>query len=284
MKLTTWNVNGLRAREQQVLDWLEHEEPDILCLQEIKASLSQLPPALRDHPGYHSYWHGSDGGYSGVSLHVRKTFCPKRPVFTHPEFDHESRIVVATFDDVDVASIYLPNGGKDLLAKFRFLEALEAWVSAAHKRSRKLVLSGDLNVALTPRDVHPKLANPNQIGQTERERRILSSLMEHGLSDLLRNFNPDDDSLFTWWAPWRNHRERNIGWRLDYVLSSPALTPKATSCKCDREFGSSDHGPVTAVFQGALFDVAKVIEGTNQVFPGPDNAAAPASPQLDLFN
>ena len=96
--------------------------------------------------------------------------------------------------------------------------------------------------------MHPKLRTPNQIGQTPAEQAMLEKIIAHGLTDLLRNFHADDERLFTWWAPWRQMRERNIGWRLDYVLASKALAERATTCDSFREFGTSDHAPVTAVF------------------------------------
>jgi exodeoxyribonuclease-3 len=174
-----------------------------------------------------------------------------------------------------VASIYVPNGGKDFDAKVRFLEALERYAA----RGGELLLCGDLNVALEPRDVHPELANEKQIGQTKGERELLQKIIGHGLVDLLRHFSPGDSNLFTWWAPWRNFRDLNVGWRLDYVLASGSLAAKAKSCRAEREFGQSDHGPVTAVFQGPLFDPSKVIEGAPQAAPPKE---AP-SPQLSLF-
>src|SRR5687768_2594901 len=123
MKVTTWNVNGIRARETQLLDWVERERPDVLCLQEIKASPENVPAALCSLEGYWCYWHGHKG-YSGVGLHLRKETFPGRPVFTHPEFDHENRIVLGQVGDLALASIYVPNGGKDYAAKVRFLEAM----------------------------------------------------------------------------------------------------------------------------------------------------------------
>src|SRR5918992_5574430 len=105
MKIATWNVNGIRARQAQLQEFIEREQPDVLCLQEIKASLDQLPLWLCEIEGYWCYWHGGKG-YSGVALHVRTSFQAERPVFTHPEFDYESRIVTARFPDVTVASIY----------------------------------------------------------------------------------------------------------------------------------------------------------------------------------
>jgi exodeoxyribonuclease-3 len=281
VKITTWNVNGLRAREGQVIEWVLREKPDVLCLQEIKATLSQVPPTVLGIDGYHCYWHGGDGGYSGVALHVRREFAPTRPVFSHPAFDHECRIVCAALGELDVASIYVPNGGRDLPSKLRFLQAMDAYVADAHARGRRLVLCGDLNVALEKRDVHPKLQNPAQIGQTSDERHLLAKILGHGLKDLLRAYDPANDDLFTWWAPWRQHRERNIGWRLDYVLASEAIAGQARSCRVERLFGSSDHGPVTAVFEGALFDPRAIVEGPAQQVPAKQDA--PKAPQLDLF-
>src|SRR5262249_8502219 len=161
----------------------------------------------------------------------------------------------------------------------RFLQAMDGWVEQAHARGRRLVLCGDLNVALEKRDVHPKLQNPAQIGQTADERTLMSKIIGHGLHDLLRENDPQNDDLFTWWAPWRKHKDRNLGWRLDYVLCSDALRAQAKSCRVERLFGTSDHGPVTAVFEGALFDAAAIVEGPMQERPKRDEPPA-AAPQL----
>ena len=279
MKVTTWNVNGVRAREGQIFEWVRLERPDVVCLQETKASLNQVPLSLLELDGYWCYWHGHKG-YSGVALHVSKARCPVRPVFSHPDFDHENRIALVELGELIVASIYVPNGGKDFPAKLRFLQALEAWVALQQGRGQKLVLCGDLNVARTVADVHPELNNPDQIGQTPQERALLEKLLGHGLVDLLRSFAPDDDRLFTWWAPWRQHREKNIGWRLDYVLVSEGLAKQATACTAYREFGTSDHGPVQATFEGPLFDAAQVIAAPEPTGPG---NVPPAKPQLELF-
>ncbi len=278
MKISTWNVNGIRAREAQVLDWVEREHPDILCLQEIKASPEDVPPTLCALEGYWCTWHGHKG-YSGVAMHLARSAFPFAPAFGHPDFDHENRIVTVDIEDLTVASIYVPNGNKDYPAKLRFLEALDGYVADAHARGRRLVLCGDLNVALADRDVHPKLRKPTQIGQTPEEQALLARIIDHGLVDLLRRHHPDDDRLFTWWAPWRNLRERNIGWRLDYVLASAAVAARATACDADRGFGTSDHGPVTAVFDAPLVTM------TAAPPPPPPRPEPPPPPgQLSLFD
>lgn len=247
MKIATWNVNGIRARAAQLREWLERERPDVLCLQEIKASPAQLAPELCDLEGYWCYWHG-EKGYSGVGLHARKATYPERPHFHHPSFDHENRIVVADLGPLAVASTYVPNGGKDFPAKLRFLESLKGFASSYRGGGTSLVVCGDLNVARADIDVHPKERKPRAIGQLPEERALIEALLAEDLVDVVRQVRPDDDQFFTWWAPWRNLRQRNIGWRIDYILASGALAARIRTIESQREFGTSDHAPLVATF------------------------------------
>ena len=249
MKIATWNVNGIRARDAQLQEFIERERPDVLCLQELKASPEQLPVWLCQLEGYWCYWHGGKG-YSGVGLHVRSDTFPTQPAFEHPQFDYEHRIVTAELPGFTVASIYVPNGGKDFFAKMRFLESLEQFAAQYAASGRSLVLCGDFNIAPTDMDVHPKERKPNVIGQRPDERALFERIISHGLVDVHRRMEPENADIFTWWAPWRSMRQRNIGWRLDMVLASRAVADVTVSCAVQREFGTSDHGPVVAVFGG----------------------------------
>ena len=243
MKLGTWNVNGIRARQSQLQEWIDRERPDVVCLQEIKAATDQLPVWLCELEGYWCYWHGGKG-YSGVALHVSKAFAPERPEFEHPGFDYETRIVTAAVRGVTFASVYVPNGGKDFPAKMRFLEALDAYVMDVTAAGQRVVISGDVNIARAEMDVHPKERKPRAIGQLPEERALLERILARGLVDTGRALEPDNDQMFTWWAPWRNMRQRNIGWRLDYVLMSAPLFAGVKGSSVQREFGTSDHAPV----------------------------------------
>ena len=249
MRIATWNVNGIRARQAQLQEWVEREQPDIICLQEIKAAPDQIPPALCEMEGYWCYWHGAKG-YSGVGLHVRKAFSSERPAFDHPAFDYESRIVTVNVQGVTFASIYVPNGGKDFPAKMRFLEALRQYTADLQAGGHPAVLCGDLNIARTDMDVHPKERKPRAIGQLPEERALLERILANGLVDTGRALEPDNDQMFTWWAPWRDMKARNIGWRLDYVLASEPIFARVEGCIIQRELGTSDHGPVVATFSG----------------------------------
>jgi exodeoxyribonuclease-3 len=218
----------------------------VICLQEVKAAPSQVPPSLWEMDDYWTDWHGA-GGYSGVALLVRKSFSPERPQVTHPDFDFETRIACAEIGGVTIASVYVPNGGKDMAAKMTFLKGLTGYAASFAAGGRPLMLCGDMNVARTDLDVHPK-ERKAVIGQLPEERDAFEALLGSGLVDVGRAAHPDDAEYFTWWAPWRNLRQRNIGWRIDYVLASPSVASAVESCPSFREIGTSDHAPVVATF------------------------------------
>lgn len=250
MKVATWNVNGIRARGPQVIDWIARDTPDIVCLQEIKAKPAQLAALLYEPEGYWCRWHGA-GGYSGVGLFVSHRMAAEAPAFESPTLDFECRMLTVRLGSLVVASVYVPNGGKDYPAKLRFLDALIDWAVAVQADGTSLVICGDINVAPTDRDLHPKERKTGGIGQRPEERARLDRLVASGLVDVGRMLNPDSESMFSWWAPWRNMRQRNIGWRIDLVLASRGLARRALSCPVLAEIGTSDHAPVMATFADA---------------------------------
>ena len=248
MKVATWNVNGIRARQHEVADFVAREQPDVLCLQEIKAARDHIPKTVCNLPGYWCYWHGTKG-YSGVALFVRRDIELAQPMYVHPDFDSDTRIAAARVGGILVASIYVPNGGRDFAAKVRFLEAMAAYAEALRVTGDRVLLCGDLNITRTPMDVHPNERNDRAVCQRPDERALFERILERGgLHDVGREAEPSNDALYTWWAPWRNARQRNIGWRLDYVLASGGLAAAASGCVSMRGFGTSDHAPVVATF------------------------------------
>jgi len=242
MKIASWNVNGIRAREAQPCDWIERDRPDVVCLQELKAEPAQVPERCK-LGDYHAYWHGQKG-YSGVSLHIRKALLESDPEFAHPEFDMETRIVQVAFGNHVFASVYVPNGGKDYEAKIRFLNGLAGWARRLHEEGRDVVVCGDLNVARADIDVHPRERKPGVIGQRPEERALFSELLGEHLVDVGRATAPENERLFTWWPPWRNMRQKNIGWRIDYILASRSIADRVQSCEVLADIGTSDHAPV----------------------------------------
>lgn len=248
MKIATWNVNGIRARQEQFIAWTALAEPDVICLQEIKASPEQIPEELLELPGYWNYWHGAAGGYSGVSLHLRREIFAEEPRFTHPRFDAETRIVQARIGDLTLASVYIPNGGKDYPAKLAFLKEMAGYTSEIRKEGGNLILCGDMNVARTDADIHPTHNKPGIIGTRPDERALFEKMIGEGLVDVARMLEPENDRLFTWWPFWKTARQRNLGWRIDYIFASEAIASRASGSTVFRETGTSDHAPVMATF------------------------------------
>jgi exodeoxyribonuclease III len=247
LKLVTWNVNGIRARENEVLKLLADEKPDVAMFQETKATLDQLPETLyglMGLPEYHSIWHGS-AGYSGVSLHLRKSSFD-RPRDAHPDFDYETRVVEGHSGEWVFVSMYLPNGGKDFDAKIKFMKALARWPAAF--AGKQLVIAGDLNVARADIDVHRSQRRAGLIGQRTEERELFEKLLGAGLVDVCRELAPEDRRLFTWWPYWRQSRERNVGWRIDYVLANQPVAGSVTGFEVKRDYGTSDHAPLVVHF------------------------------------
>jgi exodeoxyribonuclease III len=250
VKIATWNVNGIRARQEQVRAWIQSEQPDILCLQELKATREQVPESLSALPEYWSYWHG-ERAYSGVALLVHRNLNLDAPAFEHPAFDFETRIVTVRIGQSIIGSVYVPNGGKDYPAKLRFLEAMEFYAADCQSQGLNLILCGDMNVTRTDQDVHPKERKPDAIGQRPDERALFERIIDNGgMTDMERALDPENDQLFTWWPPWRGMRQKNIGWRLDYVLASRTLASHITQCSVLAQTGTSDHAPVVAELTG----------------------------------
>src|SRR5919109_666053 len=184
MKIATWNVNGIRARQGQFCDWLARDRPDVVCLQELKAEPTQIPDQCKV-ADYHSFWHGMRA-YSGVSLHIRKGAFETEPVFSHPGFDMESRIVLAEFGRLVLASVYVPNGNKDYPAKLEFFRRLIAWTKDLQRDGRELILCGDMNITRTEMDVHPRERKPALVGQRPEERELFAALLKENLVDVGR--------------------------------------------------------------------------------------------------
>ena len=231
---------------EQVLEWIQSDHPDILCLQELKAAREQIPPTLTGLEDYWSCWHG-ERAYSGVGLLVHRDVCNEAPEFTRPGFDFETRIVTVRLGNVVVGSVYVPNGGKDYEAKLRFLKSMQDYAIVCRKRKLDLILCGDMNVTRSDMDVHPKERKPDAIGQRPDERKLFEDVLSEGtIVDTGRSLDPENDRLFTWWPPWRQMRQKNIGWRLDYILASSTLAQRIPECTVLSHLGTSDHAPVVA--------------------------------------
>lgn len=249
MKLATWNVNSLKVRLPQVLDWLTNEQPDVLCLQETKLEDAAFPVAELQAAGYSAAFSGQKT-YNGVALLARaplKDLAIGIPGFT----DEQKRVITATLGDVRVVCAYFPNGqavGSDKYDyKLRWLEALSAWLEDELTRHPKLVLAGDYNIAPEDRDVKNPEAWAGQVLCSEPERAAFRKLIDIGLVDSFRLFD-QPEKTFTWWDYRMMGFRRNDGLRIDHILLSRALSSSCLGCRVDKEPRKaerpSDHAPV----------------------------------------
>jgi exodeoxyribonuclease III len=249
MKITTFNVNGIRAAiKKGLIEWVMTEQPDILCMQEIKARPEQLPPDLRVWSGYHSYWYPADRpGYSGVASFTRIPPMSYYVGLCDERFDSEGRIIRLKYPDFYLYNVYFPNGqrGHDRVSyKLDFYARLLEEIDRHHAVGENVIITGDFNTAHREID----LANPKQNSKTSgflpEEREWVSTYLMHGLVDAFRALYPEKVQ-YTWWTFITNARSRNIGWRLDYFLVSTPLMAMVKDVIIHDEVPGSDHCPVT---------------------------------------
>lgn len=257
MKLATWNVNSLKVRQQQVLDWLAQSQADVLCLQELKLPDEKFPHAEFQAHGYRS-WCAGQKTYNGVAILVRDALnvdADEASVARNlPSFDDpQQRLIAVSVADVRIVSAYFPNGqapGTDKFAyKLHWLNALHDWLASELARYSRLALLGDYNIAPDDRDVHDPQAweGKNLVSPEEREQ--FAHLIRLGFVDAFRQFR-QPEKTFSWWDYRMGAFRRNQGMRIDHILLSAALAPHCTSCTVDktpRQWAQpSDHAPVLA--------------------------------------
>jgi len=259
MKIYSWNVNGIRAVDRKGLfePFIKEHQPDVLCLQETKAHESQSPIDL---PEYEEFWCSAERkGYSGTAIFTKIE--PIEAIYGLPEdiahkFElddgygdttKEGRITTLEFDEYFVSTVYTPNAKDDLSripmrqhwdpAYLEFMTRLES--------EKPVIYCGDFNVAHKSIDLARPKPNEGKKGFTKEERAGFGAMIESGFVDTLRHFHPDTPELYTWWSHWGGARERNVGWRIDYVMVSGALVPLLKSARIHPDVMGSDHCPVS---------------------------------------
>lgn len=250
MKIISWNVNGIRAiAKKGFLQWLMHESPDILCLQETKAQQNQLSDDIENIPGYTSYWEsGERKGYSGVSIYTKQVPLKlKRGFGLKKEFDSEGRILICEYPKFILLNIYFPNGGRDdtrLKYKLNFYDATLKYCELLRAKGRELIVAGDFNTAHNEIDLsHPK-ENEDVSGFLRIERDWLDKIEKYGYIDTFRKLYPTKTNMYTWWSLRTAARGRNIGWRLDYFYLTPKLFKKVEDSIVLSNVMGSDHCPI----------------------------------------
>lgn len=249
MRILSWNINGLRSSHKSgFLDWLYNDSPDVLALQEVKAGAEDLPDDLRAPRGYHAFFLAADirKGYSGVALYTKVKPEEVRCGFGIKKFDEEGRVLTARFKEFTLVNAYFPNSGREGRLKYKldFDDAFLTYVEALRKKSGRVVFCGDLNVAHEEIDIARPKENEGSPGFTERERAWIDEVVAHGYIDTFRSLYPAKRDAYSWWNQKSHARDRNVGWRIDYVFITPDLLKHLKRAFILSHVMSSDHCPV----------------------------------------
>jgi exodeoxyribonuclease-3 len=253
LKIATWNVNSLRVRLSQVLDWLNANQPDVLALQETKITDDEFPREVFENVGYR-VWHSGQKAYNGVAILSREELQDTITDLPNLE-DPQRRILGATLADIRLLNLYVPNGrevgSEKYIYKLNWLERIKDYLQEALVEYPRFLILGDFNVAPEDRDVHnPEMWHETVLCSTP-EREALGKILDLGFYDSFRLFDQEECS-FSWWDYRQGAFRRNWGLRIDLILISKALVPKCTGCVIDKESRRlerpSDHAPVIGFF------------------------------------
>ncbi|XP_029715073.1 DNA-(apurinic or apyrimidinic site) endonuclease isoform X1 [Aedes albopictus] len=247
-KISSWNVAGLRSWVSKGgLDFFEHEKPDILCVQETKCMEDQLPEEARQVKGYHPYWLCKPGGYAGVAIYSKKMPINVTYGLGDEEQDADGRLLTAEYEKFYLVCVYVPNAGRGLVT----LPKRMRWDEKFHKYLKDLdskkpvVLCGDMNVAHEEIDLANPKSNKKNAGFTPEERAGMTKLLSLGFVDTFRQLYPDQTGAYTFWTYMGNARSKNVGWRLDYFITSERFTGKVVDHVIRSGVYGSDHCPLT---------------------------------------
>ena len=248
MKIYSYNINGIRsAINKGLLAWVEKVDPDILCLQELKAQENQIDIASFEKLGFHVYLHTAEKkGYSGVAI-LSKT----KPVYIeygcgNDLYDNEGRILRIDLEDYSIMSLYVPSGssGDDRQAfKMDFLDFFIKYIEELQLDYPRLIISGDFNICHKPIDIHNPVSNKNSSGFLPEEREWVTKFLNIGFTDTFRFFNSGPDH-YTWWSFRANARAKNLGWRIDYHMVTNNLKSQLTHADILPDIVHSDHCPI----------------------------------------
>ena len=247
-KIITYNVNGIRSvLSKGWIDWLKAANPDVICLQEIKANPEQLDLSIFADAGYLHYWYPAQKkGYSGVAILTKNKPDHVEYGCKIQKYDDEGRVLRADYGDLSVMSVYMPSGssGEERQAfKIQWLSDFQKYIDELKKQRPNLIICGDYNICHQSIDIHNPKSNANTSGFLPEEREWIDNFMKSGFVDSFRHFNKEPHN-YTWWSFRANSRAKNLGWRIDYNLVSAGLEGKMKRAAILTEAKHSDHCPL----------------------------------------
>ncbi|MDY6994196.1 MAG: exodeoxyribonuclease III [Pseudomonadota bacterium] len=251
-KISSFNVNGIRAAQRKgFTDWIEESDPDIICLQELRALEHQVPKPIKKLPHYEVYHTAEKKGYSGVGILSKEKPVNVQYGLGVDWIDAEGRVLTAEYKNLTVCSLYAPSGTtgderQDL--KMEFLDHFLPFSKDLLNSDKPVVFCGDFNICHKPIDIHNPKRNKNTSGFLPEERAWVSRLLETGFEDVYRNLHEGEEDLYSWWSYRAASKERNKGWRIDYHMASPFLNEQARTAVIEMKWDLSDHAPVSVTY------------------------------------
>lgn len=252
MRITTWNVNGLRAAVRKgFVDHLQQIKPDVLLLQEIRCTPEQLPDEIARPKGWHVTWHPAEKlGYAGTAVWSRQPHTVVARGLDAGEPDDQGRVLRIKTDGVQLVSVYLPSGSSSpqrQVAKEAWMARFMPWAEKLKRARTPTLMGGDFNIAHTERDIFYAKSNQKQSGFLPHERAWFGDLLGKGWRDIVREHAGDVDGPYSWWSNRGQARKLDRGWRIDYLLANPAAAKRAAASATHRDAGlaCSDHAPVS---------------------------------------
>lgn len=249
MRIITLNLNGIRsATKKGFLEWLPKQKADIICVQELKAQAADMSPEMHAPKGYYGCFHYAEKkGYSGVGIYSKQKPDEIIEGLGMPEFDCEGRYLEARFGNISIVSLYLPSGSSGEVrqtVKFEFMDAFMPHLVELKKSGRDIILCGDWNIAHTEKDLKNWRGNKKNSGFLPEERAWLTSLLnEIGYVDIFRNLYPELEA-YTWWSNRGQAWAKDVGWRIDYQITTPGIAAKASKASIYKTQRFSDHAPL----------------------------------------
>ncbi len=251
-KIVSWNVNGLRASVKNgFLDSIKMLNPDIICLQEIKLQDNQIPTEIENLTKYKKVWNfGKIKGYSGTAVFTKVDFIDYKIGIDITDIDNEGRVITLEFDDFYLVNAYVPNAQPELKRidfRIRYEENIKKYLTKLNKK-KAIIYCGDLNVAHNEIDLKNPDINHGNPGFSDEEREMMTKLLSKDFCDVFRNLYADEIK-YTWWSYRMNAREKNIGWRIDYFITSKNFLEKIKKMVIHDEIYGSDHCPIELVIK-----------------------------------
>lgn len=251
--ISSFNVNGIRAAHRKgFTDWVEQSNPDIICIQELRALKHQVPAPIQKLDYHETYHTAEKKGYSGVAIYSKEEPLDIQKGIGLDWVDAEGRVLMAEFEKLIVFSVYAPSGTTGEKRQDLKIEFLDHFLPFAQKylsKDKPVVFCGDFNICHTAIDIHNPKRNKNTSGFLPEEREWVARLLQVGYEDIYRRLHEGETDLYSWWSYRAASKERNKGWRIDYHMASPKLLKAADEAIIEKEWDLSDHAPVTVTYQ-----------------------------------